>query len=201
MEDNLIYLAIYVGPILLYTIGTFIHELKEGFYWSDYFNSLVECAPLLAYPYTLMMLYQIYHNYDTHPIEKIATMAFLCIWLLITWWYRSDKNSAYEKLERYKKSKDTATEHINEQIEKTKRDIEWYKGEINNLTNDLPNEDFIDYEHPSPYDIRIINNKNKIEEYKENVHKLEGELSAYSKTLYEIERINDNSKAMGWHSN
>lgn len=190
MEDNLIYLAIYVGPILLYTIGTFIHELKEGFYWSDYFNSLVECAPLLAYPYTLMMLYQIYHNYDTHPIEKIATMAFLCIWLLITWWYRSDKNSAYEKLERYQKSKNTATEHINEHITHAQKEIEWYTVEIEDLKKKLTYNTFSD-----------IDTRKQIEEYKERMHKLEGELSAYSKTLYEIERINDNSKAMGWHSN
>lgn len=190
MEDNLIYLAIYIGPILLYMIGVLIHELKNGFSWADYLGSLGEGSPLLAYPYTLMMLYQIYHNYDTHPIEKIATMVFLCIWLLITWWYRSDKNSAYEKLERYKKSKDTATEHINEHIARAKKDVEWYKDEIENLKKKLTYNTFSD-----------IDTRKQIEEYKENVHKLEGELIAYSKTLYEIERINDNSKAMGWHSN
>lgn len=201
MDDNLLYLAIYIGPILLYMIGVLIHELKEGFYWGDYLNSLVECSPLLAYPYTLMMLYQIFHNYDTHPIEKIATMVFLCIWLLITWWYRSDKNSAYEKLERYQKSKSTATEHINEHITRTKEKIEWYKVEIEELKKELPDKKFINYEQPFDSDIRAINIENKIEEYKEDIHKLEGELIGYSKALYEVERINDNSKAMGWHSN
>lgn len=201
MEDNLIYLAIYVGPILLYLIGVLIYTLKNGFYWVDYLNSLGEGAPLLAYPYTLMMLYQIFHNYDTHPIEKIATMVFLCIWLLITWWYRSDKNSAYEKLEKYQKSKNTATEHINEHITRTKERIEWYKVEIKDLKKELPDKKFINYEQPFDSDIRAIEIENKIEEYKEDIHKLEGELIGYSKALYEIERINDNSKAMGWHSN